>query len=215
MSSQAKKLLVTAQPKLGEGMTGFLVRLTELNSYKCPSWILSLAGFGWTGDGWKWPTFLFNDNPATENLAQTLRLNQTDIARMLYPPVQAEERTVTRTYQRMKSALYGEFGSFYSGLHNVLSGGQFDFMRGAFIEYITQNRMLNCLPDSMSHKTVEDSLRSQYILKSDVRRLLGVDYSWINYHIATGGLKTAVRSKGKKRLIFIKAEDIARLGAEH
>lgn len=126
-----------------------------------------------------------------------------------------QERKVTRTYQRMKSALYGEFGSFYSGLHNVLSGSQFDFMRGALIEYITQNRMLNCPSHPVSHKTVEDSLKSQYILKSDVRRLLGVDYSWINYHIATGRLKTTVRSKGKKRLIFIKVEDVARLRAKH
>jgi hypothetical protein len=119
------------------------------------------------------------------------------------------------TYQRMKSALYEEFGSFYSGLNNVLSGNQFDFMRGAFIEYITQNRMLNCLPDPMSHKPVEDSLRSQYILKSDVRKLLGVDYAWINNHIATGRLRTVVRSKGKKRLIFIETGDVARLRAEH
>lgn len=126
-----------------------------------------------------------------------------------------QERKVTRTYQRMKSALYGEFGSFYSGLHNVLLGSPFDFMRGAFIEYITQNRMIKCLPDTISHKPVEDPLRSQYILKSDVRRLLGVDYVWINHHIGTGRLKTVVRSKGKKRLIFIKAEDVARLRVEH
>jgi len=122
-----------------------------------------------------------------------------------------QERKVSRAYQRMKSALYGEFGSFYSGLHGVLSGSQFDFMRGAFIEYVTRNRMLNCLPDPMSHKTVEDSLKSQYVLKSDVRRLLGVDYAWINHRIEMGKLRTTVRSKGKKRLIFIKVEDVAKL----
>lgn len=125
------------------------------------------------------------------------------------------ERKVTRTYQRMKSTLYGEFGSFYSGLHSVLSGSQFDFMRGAFIEYVTQNRMLDCLPDPMNNKTVEDALKSQYVLKSDVRRLLGVDYAWINHRIETGTLRTIVRSKGKKRLIFIKVEDVARLRIEH
>lgn len=126
-----------------------------------------------------------------------------------------QERRVIRTYQRMKSALYGEFGSFYSGLHSVLSGSQFDFMRGAFIEYVTQNQMLNYFPDSGSHKPIEGLLKSQYVLKSDVRRLLGVDYAWINHCIETGRLRTAVRSKGKKRLIFIKAEDVVRLRAEH
>ncbi|HEV2859468.1 MAG TPA: hypothetical protein VGX48_00520 [Pyrinomonadaceae bacterium] len=125
------------------------------------------------------------------------------------------ERKVTRTYQRMKSALYREFGSFYSGLHSVLSGSQFDFMRYAFIEYVTQNRMLDCLPDTMSKNPIEDSLKSRYLLKSDARRLLGVDYAWINHRIRTGGLRTIVRSKGKKRLIFIKVEDVAKLRSEH
>jgi hypothetical protein len=126
-----------------------------------------------------------------------------------------QERKVTRTYQRMKSALYAEFGSFYSGLHTVLSGRQFDFMRGAFIEYITQHRMLHGRLDSVNYKTVEDSLKSQYVLKSDVRRLLGTDYAWINHCIRTGRLRTLVRSKGKKRLIFIKVEDVAKLRSEH
>jgi len=122
------------------------------------------------------------------------------------------ERKVTRTYQRMKSALYWEFGSFYSGLHRVLSGSQFDFMRGTFIEYFTQTQMLDCLP--VRNNPVEDLLKSRYVLKSDVKRLLRADYAWINHHIETGRLRTMVRSKGKKRLIFIKVEDVARLRKE-
>jgi hypothetical protein len=126
-----------------------------------------------------------------------------------------QERKVIRMYQRMKSALYGEFGSFYSGLHSVLSGNQFDFMRGAFIEYVTQKQTLDCLPNTRSNNPIEDSLKSRYILKSDARRLIGSDYAWINHCIRTGRLRTIVRSKGKKRLIFIKVEDIAKLRSEH
>src|SRR5205085_8970969 len=44
-----------------------------------------------------------------------------------------QEKGVTRSYQRMKSTLYRDFGSFYSGLHGVLSGNQFDFMRNALL----------------------------------------------------------------------------------
>ncbi len=121
------------------------------------------------------------------------------------------ERNVTRTYQRMKSALYGEFGSFYSGLHGVLSGSLFNFMRDAFTDYITQNQIPGCLLAPIRNTPVEDSPMSQYVLKSDVRRLLGVNYTWINYCIEAGKLRTIVRSKGKKRLVFIKVDDIVRL----
>lgn len=126
-----------------------------------------------------------------------------------------QERSAKRTYQRVKSILYIEFGSFYSGLCGVLSGNQFNFMRGAFIEYIVQNIMRGYSPASTRYKIAEESLNREYILKSDVRRLLGVDNLWINQRIRTGALKTVVRSKGKKRLVFIKAEDVTRLTDEH
>jgi hypothetical protein len=122
-----------------------------------------------------------------------------------------QERKVTRTYQRMKSALYGEFGSFYSGLHSVLSGSQFDFVRYAFLEYINQHLMRNYPHDLLPAKTHEESLKGTYILKSDVRKLLAVDNVWINHYIETGKLRTTVLSKGKKRLVFIKAADLRQL----
>lgn len=119
-----------------------------------------------------------------------------------------QEKSVVRTYQRMKSALYGEFGSFYSGLHSVLSEKQFDFMRCAFIEYLTRNWVRVGHLNSMHQKTIEDSPKEPYVLKSDVRRLLGVDNTWINHRINTGALTTMTLSKGKKRLIFIKVIDV-------
>lgn len=122
-----------------------------------------------------------------------------------------QERAVTRAYQRMKSALYGEFGSFYSGLHSVLSGSQFDFMRIAFIEYVTRNWVNTSLSNPVRDKTMGGSPNGQYVLKSDVRRLFGVDNTWINSRINAGELKAVVRSKGRKRLIFINIMDVAKL----
>lgn len=122
-----------------------------------------------------------------------------------------QERTVTRTYQRMKSALYGEFGSFYYGLHGVLSGRQFDFMRIAFIDHVSQKR----LGDHHSSRRPQKSSRAlpdgPYVLKSDVRRLLGVDYGWIDHRIRAGEVRSLVRNKGKKRLIFVDLTEITKL----
>lgn len=126
----------------------------------------------------------------------------------------AHEKNVRRTYQRIASSFYREFGSFYSGLYKVLSGNQFDFMRSAFIDYSNQVRMLEYLPSSVSNEETGDPLKSQYISKSDVRRLLGVDNRWINHRIEMSKLKTITRSKGKKRLIFIRVEDFIRLTSE-
>ena len=123
-----------------------------------------------------------------------------------------QERKVSRTYQRMKSALYEAFGSFYSGLHNVLSGSQFDFMRRAFIDYIVLSQSGNGVSN---FSAVIEPFRSQYLLKSDVRRLLGVDYRWINYQIRTRQVRVMVRSKGKKRLIFIDVADVLKLRPTH
>lgn len=121
------------------------------------------------------------------------------------------ERNVSRSYQRMKSTLYRDFGSFYSGLHSVLSGSQFDFMRSAFIDYVIRNRAEDGLSNSKPKKASGESFKNQYLLKSDVRRLLGVDYKWINYQIRTGKIRFVVRSKGKKRLIFIDVADVPKL----
>jgi len=122
-----------------------------------------------------------------------------------------QERNVTRTYQRMKSALYGAFGSFYSGLYGVLSGSQFDFMRIAFIDYITQKQAEDCNLSRHPRKRDTGALNRPYVLKSDARRLLGIEYPWIDHHVRKGEIKTLVQSKGKKRLIFVDLIDITKV----
>jgi hypothetical protein len=122
-----------------------------------------------------------------------------------------QERGVTRTYQRMKSGLYGEFGSFYSGLHSVLSGSQFEFMRIAFIDYITQKLAGDYNLRHGSLKRGKNTLNRPYVLKSDARRLLSVEYPWIDHHVREGQIKTLVQSKGKKRLIFVDLIDVTKL----
>ena len=59
-----------------------------------------------------------------------------------------------------------------------------------------------------------DAQNNQYILKSDLRRLLGVDYVWTDRQVNVDKLKSLVRSKGKKRLIFIELNSLTKLRQE-
>lgn len=46
MASTTKRLIFSANPHSDESLLGYLIRLTELNSYDTPSWVLQLAGMG-------------------------------------------------------------------------------------------------------------------------------------------------------------------------
>jgi hypothetical protein len=109
-----------------------------------------------------------------------------------------QEKSIARPYQRMKSEFYDKFGSFYSGICVVLAASQFDFMRGAFIEFSARNGVSGSAQSPASRKGSAKHPGGGYVLKSDLRRLLGVDYPWIGRHIRAGNLRAEVRSKGKK-----------------
>ena len=123
----------------------------------------------------------------------------------------AQEKGVPRTHQRLKSPLYRDFGSFYSGLHGVLSGAPFNFMRSAFIEYVTNNWSAGCNSTLEFCKATGSVQGNQYVLKSDVRGLLGADPRWLDEQIARGRLRSVVRSKGKRRLIFIDVSGLSEI----
>jgi TniQ protein len=114
-----------------------------------------------------------------------------------------QERNVSPSKQRLKSTLYEAFGKFYIGLYNMLSASQFDFMRSEFSQYLIKNRGSDC--DSRGDWSGNETRHSDsgFISKTDARRLLGIDNGTMNELIKTGTLMTKVRSKGKKRLIFI------------
>jgi hypothetical protein len=122
-----------------------------------------------------------------------------------------QEKNIARPYQRMKSEFYSTFGSFYSGLCGVLAASQFDFMRDAFIGYSARSGVAGSPQSDGSREGVMNHSGRGYMLKSDLRRLLGVDYTWIGQHIRAGNLRTEVHSKGKKRLIFVALEDATKL----
>lgn len=94
MPKTSARLLITSPPKPDEGLLGYLVRLTELNSYESPSWILTLGGLRWSGDGWKWPTVLFGSGASLRRLAQVTALRLAELKAMAYPPVESQEEII-------------------------------------------------------------------------------------------------------------------------
>ena len=122
----------------------------------------------------------------------------------------ANKRAANTGYQRLHSVLYKDFGKLYTGLYKKLYDSQFDFIRDAFVDYLN-NRWEGCDLSSFALNKETGDFKVKYVSKSDVRRLLDADDEWINHSIQMGTLKTKVRSKGMKRLIFIDIVDIAKL----
>lgn len=118
------------------------------------------------------------------------------------------ERILPLSQQRLKSPLYRDFGKFYVSVYKILSAKQFDFIREAFVDYLVKRWESY---DPLSQKKDSTCFNSRYISKSDAARLLEIDYRSIDEIVDSGKLKTIVRSKGKKRLIFVDVMDIAKL----
>lgn len=120
-------------------------------------------------------------------------------------------RNVVLGYQRLQSVLYKDFGKLYMGLYKQLSASQFDFIREAFIDYLVKEWNGCDLSSFARNRNMRRSHKAKYVSKSDARLLLDTDESGINHLIWTGRLKTKVRSKGMKRLIFVDVTDLAKL----
>jgi hypothetical protein len=123
----------------------------------------------------------------------------------------AQEKDYPFIHYRLKSALYMDFGSAYIGIYKILSGSQFDFIKAAFINYLVGEWEGCNIPPTNRTKGSGCYRKSKYVSKADAIRLLGTDDKGIDQLIEDGGLKTIVRSKGMKRLIFVDVADIARL----
>jgi hypothetical protein len=124
---------------------------------------------------------------------------------------QTQQRNAIHDYQRLPSILYKDFGKLYTGLYRILSGSQFDFMRESFVDYLVKEWEGCDLSSFARNKDAQRYSKVKYVSKSDARRLLDAEDEWINHFIRAGRLKTKVRSKGMKRLIFIDIKDIAKL----
>ncbi|MGZ5434544.1 MAG: hypothetical protein ACXWID_00130 [Pyrinomonadaceae bacterium] len=78
-------LLVRPKPEKGESFIGYLVRLTELNGYDTPSWILSLSGIDYMELQWTF-AFIFSKSKGLEKLAHLTNNALSDLNPLLYFP---------------------------------------------------------------------------------------------------------------------------------
>src|SRR2546423_183428 len=79
------KLLVRRKPERGESFIGYLVRLTELNEYDTPSWILSLADIDYMELQWTF-SFVFRESSGLEKLADLTGNTLSTLNAVVYPP---------------------------------------------------------------------------------------------------------------------------------
>lgn len=122
-----------------------------------------------------------------------------------------QEKDYPFIHYRLKSALYMDFGKAYIGIYRILSGSQFDFIKDAFVNYLVGEWEGCIIPPTNRTKVRGHCRTSKYVSKTDAIRLLEADDEGIDQLIEDGSLKTIVRSKGMKRLIFVEVTDIAKL----
>lgn len=89
MQKLTNRLLITPPLKHDESLTGYLVRVADLNNYDGPYWLMSVAGLDKGNGTWRWPSFVFSSSTNLKNLGETLGLSSPQLETLLYPPAEA------------------------------------------------------------------------------------------------------------------------------
>ncbi len=88
------KLLVRPKPEKGESFIGYLVRLTEVNAYDTPSWILSLSDIDYMELQWTF-SFLFGKLKKLDKLAHLSENELSDLNALIYVPTKLPQGNTT------------------------------------------------------------------------------------------------------------------------
>lgn len=88
------KLLVRPKPEKGESFIGYLVRLTEINGYDTPSWILSLADIDYMELQWTF-SFVFGETNRLDKLAHLTSNTLDDLKSLVYSPANSSQGKTT------------------------------------------------------------------------------------------------------------------------
>jgi hypothetical protein len=98
------RLLLRPKPDKGESFIGYLVRLTELNGYDTPSWILSLSGIDYMELQWTF-AFIFSKSKGLEKLAHLTNNALSDLNPLLYLPADSSQGYTTEHEYNFYGAL--------------------------------------------------------------------------------------------------------------
>jgi hypothetical protein len=107
------------------------------------------------------------------------------------------------------TALKREFGSFYERLYEDLRGAQFDFMRVAFAELLTNRLKSQSEPRTVPYVTSRGS--DSYISVAQARRLLKITHRAMFDLITTGELDFVIRNEGTALRYLLRLSDVENL----
>jgi hypothetical protein len=107
----------------------------------------------------------------------------------------------------LDTALKREFGSFYKRLYEDLCGHQFDFVREAFAEFLT-NRVKSQSEPRTKVPYVTSRGSDSYISVAQARRLLKITHRAIFELIKTGELDFVIRNEGMALRYLLRLSDL-------
>jgi hypothetical protein len=127
-----------------------------------------------------------------------------------------QDGNITPKDRELRTGIRKEFGKFYTGLNRYLPGNQFDFLRGAFAEYLGSRWDGGHVSNlNRGRRTSRDKNSiGRYVSRNEARRLLETDHAWVDRFIEAGRLKAMVRDAGKKRLCLIDLNSLKELKRE-
>jgi hypothetical protein len=106
----------------------------------------------------------------------------------------------------LDTALKREFGPFYERLYEDLREPQFDFMREAFAEFLTNRLKAQSEPRTMPYATPPGS--DGYISVAQARRLLKITHHAIFNLIKAGEIDFVIRNEGTALRYLVRLSDV-------
>lgn len=127
----------------------------------------------------------------------------------------ARERRGRAARACSKVGLGEDFGNFYGGLYRFFSSDEYEFLRGAFGEYLLKRWEGVYVPSLSRWKSMRGMRDSdRYVPRSEARRLLGVHHKMIDQYVEAGSLNALVRSGGRRRSVLIEMRSLVKLKRE-
>jgi hypothetical protein len=111
---------------------------------------------------------------------------------------------------KLDTALKEEFGALFKRLYGDLRGPQFDFLREAFAQYLT-NRLKTQHEDLDGFSSVPESHDDKYITVTEARRLLKLSHDSILDLMKTEEIAFAIQNQDRTLRYLLRLADIQRV----
>ena len=162
---------------------------------------------------------------ATGRLSQSIKLRSKDLHKLYTPAYSVFENWPHNFHQfiqkqskgeirlnpndgRFDTALKREFGSFYEHLYRDLDGGQFDFMRESFADFLTARLKSQSQEPGEEPLPASLSETDTYISVAEARRLLKISHRAMFDLIATGEVEFIIRNRRTTLKYLVRLSDV-------